>query len=452
MTLDTSAGAAERLYVRFVDPNGNEFRPVSYGPFWQGMVKVADGWTVVRDWTNGRVVEGVLTAEVVDEQGDIVPIDLIEKKMSWVAKNAVWLYRHGKTVPVIPLGQMLAWKRDGDRLLIRAGVWDEGNPIVDKAWAEIKAKEKQGGFSIGGTFFRECHGRVCSAKDLNITEFSWTDKPANPEAHITAVAKVKDADGVPGEKPEDLRPPADWWDACMNAQSGKYDEETARAVCGKIFWQNLGGDRSRADPSMFSEKKDDELMAEKSEAARWGKNPPCPANADCSGSDSNTPLAIPGSGSTLTPQPAAQAEKAQAPPASPPTPPTPEPKNEEPPKTKDEHGQAQASDVEARLVRVEQMLQQLLAAQKPAPVAAPPPEPPMTMDATRVKEMEAKIASLQAALTAKDGTPPRRGDASEKTPTLTPKAKFTDIVGNAELHRRADMAALGIPMKKERKG
>lgn len=46
---------------------------------------------------------------------------------------------------------------------------------------------------------------------------------------------------------QDEKPPKDWWDACMANVTGA----DKAAVCGHIFHHTLGGDRSRADPSMF---------------------------------------------------------------------------------------------------------------------------------------------------------------------------------------------------------
>ncbi len=46
---------------------------------------------------------------------------------------------------------------------------------------------------------------------------------------------------------QDEKPPADWWDACISHVTGA----DPAAVCGHIFHHVLGGDRSRADPSMF---------------------------------------------------------------------------------------------------------------------------------------------------------------------------------------------------------
>lgn len=47
---------------------------------------------------------------------------------------------------------------------------------------------------------------------------------------------------------QDEKPPADWWDACIASVEGA----DPAAVCGHIFHHVLGGDRSRADPGMFS--------------------------------------------------------------------------------------------------------------------------------------------------------------------------------------------------------
>ena len=57
---------------------------------------------------------------------------------------------------------------------------------------------------------------------------------------------------------QDEKPPKDWWDACIASVTGA----DPAAVCGHIFHHVLGGDRSRAKPSMFKGKTADKLLEE----------------------------------------------------------------------------------------------------------------------------------------------------------------------------------------------
>lgn len=70
---------------------------------------------------------------------------------------------------------------------------------------------------------------------------------------IDVALKKEDGEPMdPVQKPNDERPPKEWWDSCMSRMGDQYPEEERRAkVCGHIFFNILGGDRSRAKPDMF---------------------------------------------------------------------------------------------------------------------------------------------------------------------------------------------------------
>lgn len=63
------------------------------------------------------------------------------------------------------------------------------------------------------------------------------------------------------QKPDEQKPPEDWWDACVANVEGA----DPAAVCGHIFYHVLGGDRSKADPSMFKKGKQDLAFKEEFE-------------------------------------------------------------------------------------------------------------------------------------------------------------------------------------------
>lgn len=73
--------------------------------------------------------------------------------------------------------------------------------------------------------------------DIEPWAVTLCEQGINPKAHVQVISKQDE-----GEKP-----PKDWWDACVASVEGG----DPAAVCGHIFFNVLGGDRSRANPSMF---------------------------------------------------------------------------------------------------------------------------------------------------------------------------------------------------------
>jgi hypothetical protein len=83
--------------------------------------------------------------------------------------------------------------------------------------------------------------QVRKIDDIDPYETSYVKEGMNPRAEFQVLAKTQNEI----RKPNDDRPPAAWWDACK--ASGKSDE-----LCGYLFYTVLGGDRGKADPSMFN--------------------------------------------------------------------------------------------------------------------------------------------------------------------------------------------------------
>jgi hypothetical protein len=106
-------------------------------------------------------------------------------------------------------------------------------------------------FSISGKPIRseriQVDGRtIRKVYDIDPTEVAIVKEGMNPMADFDIIKTDL-------QKPDDQRPPQDWWDACMAHVEGG----DPAAVCGHIFYHVLGGDRSRADPSMFRKGKVD---------------------------------------------------------------------------------------------------------------------------------------------------------------------------------------------------
>jgi len=121
------------------------------------------GWTLTshaRTWPTDRLLEGFITQEIRDAHGDVIELGAIEEVMPWVGEFAVISYKHGYGGKgFVPLGKILAWKREGDKLKIRAGIV-RGSKLIDDIWsAEIAPFGVNGGFSVGGQVLQ----RICQA-------------------------------------------------------------------------------------------------------------------------------------------------------------------------------------------------------------------------------------------------------------------------------------------------
>lgn len=156
-----------------------------------------DGWVYVRDPPTQRIIEGVLSCEIRDLQGDIIELDAVAARMPWISLHAPLLYKHGhdRSRGACPLGEMVAWKYDqvGKQILVRDYI-KEGSPLVDDIYHnEIQPIGTRAGFSIGGAVLdKTCwveKGRlVCNCHDTDVVEHSWTPRPANPRSYLRYVS------------------------------------------------------------------------------------------------------------------------------------------------------------------------------------------------------------------------------------------------------------------------
>ena len=193
-------------------------------------------WNNERDWYNGRIVESVLSWEVVDKDNQKLLIGGISPHMPWFTKYGVIHYGNtpqGHTPRVI--GEPLAWKVDGNKLLIKWGVHDR-YPFQNDAWREIQAYGTEGCVSLGGQPLSEpkkvCSGGSCHEEidETGVWEASFVGThPANPGAKNLFVSLAKSEHLI--EKPFGT-----WenWDDCMAEMTQRYDKDTAKKVCGKL--------------------------------------------------------------------------------------------------------------------------------------------------------------------------------------------------------------------------
>ena len=264
---------------------------------------------------NERIVAGWASVEIVDLQGDVIPVDVLERAMyKYVDRGGHILYRHSN----MPVGKILRWEiREHPELTKQYkkpvyGVWIEAkifnNYELDNMVWNLIRQGKIKGFSIGGV------GKERKAKiknedgsetevdlvtEIELTEISLVEEPANPLAKIEAInwmAKSIDKIIENIQKQESERPPKKWWNNCIEAarefadnpeafcgwlwyhgeeegfghirdaffksawiqiqkpfagfknfddcirhmREEGYDEESARRICGKLYWEYEG--------------------------------------------------------------------------------------------------------------------------------------------------------------------------------------------------------------------
>jgi HK97 family phage prohead protease len=161
-----------------------------------------------------RIVAGWASVEILDSQGDIIPIEEIERAMYILMdRGGQILYGHGNK----PIGKILKWEirkhpeADANGLWVVAKIYKD-YPLDDEVWRLVKEGQLKG-FSIGAQGRKEKRvlkdksvnlpDSVNVVRDLNLMEISIVPTPANPLATIEQVNYIaKGMDG--GDKKLDL--------------------------------------------------------------------------------------------------------------------------------------------------------------------------------------------------------------------------------------------------------
>jgi len=144
-----------------------------------------------------RLVSGWASVEVVDLQGDIVPISELKRAMyHFMDRGGLIMYAHSNK----PVGKVLQWEvekypgTDVYGIRIVAKIFKD-YPIDDAVWKAIKNGELRG-FSIGAQareekrLIKDVNGQVREVgvlHDLNLMEISIVKEPANPLALVEEV-------------------------------------------------------------------------------------------------------------------------------------------------------------------------------------------------------------------------------------------------------------------------
>jgi len=242
-----------------------------------------------------RIFEAWGSVEIKDKDGELIPIEELEKVMPILMDRGGYIIdQHTNRV----VGKILNYEIKEHPETGKKGVYIRGKifndyELDDQVWEEIKSG-KRTGLSFGGrskkqeiAFSFENKEPVKVLREIEGYEFSVVDKPANPLATfewINPIAKqykeperMRDmiAEAVYGKKFDELtdeqkqkvcniaqkikevgkaleevqKPFAGFkdFDDCirhMKEEQG-YDEETARKVCGKIYWQTEGKNKKK---------------------------------------------------------------------------------------------------------------------------------------------------------------------------------------------------------------
>jgi len=151
-------------------------------------------WQVYRpEWYNERILETFISSPIIDKQNDKIGTDTIKESMDFYMKYGVYSYKHEE----MPVGLPLAYKVKDGKVKIRVGIHDK-LPMHTRVWDEMKIYGDKGGSSIRGEAEKQekiCEGEVChnNISELSLWSVSWVgNKPANPEATVTAVAAAKE--------------------------------------------------------------------------------------------------------------------------------------------------------------------------------------------------------------------------------------------------------------------
>ena len=188
------------------------------------MADANTNWKVYRpEWYNDRILETYISSPIIDKQNDKIGTDTIKESMDFYMKYGVYSYKHEE----MPVGLPLAYKVKDGKVKIRVGVHNK-LPMHDRVWEEMKIYGDKGGSSIRGEAEKQekvCEGDVChnNISELSLWSVSWVgNRPANPEATVTAVAAAKTEEPVKVTKQVTLDEIEGMVEKIIERKNGKY--------------------------------------------------------------------------------------------------------------------------------------------------------------------------------------------------------------------------------------
>ncbi len=225
---------------------------------------------VVKDDDN-RLVEGWASVEVLDRQGDIVPIEAVKTAFVNYMINGGNIMKEHQNKPV---GRVIQWEVakneigvEGVKMIVEI---NKNNTVADDTWREIKAGLLNG-FSIAGrkldSEVKMDNGgnQIQVLKALDLNEISIVREPANQYALLEHVSIAKGMKTMDIEVTKEMEHEVFFkflkasypWDKCLEDNKEKYGEEGAKKICGSI--------REKYGKSMDDEWNESDANANKSE-------------------------------------------------------------------------------------------------------------------------------------------------------------------------------------------
>ena len=181
-------------------------------------------WKVYRpEWYNERILETYISSPSIDKQNDKIETNTIKEAMDFYMKYGVYSYKHEE----MPVGLPLAYKIKDGKVKIRVGIHNR-LPMHDRVWEEMQIYGDKGGSSIRGEAEKQekvCEGKVChnNISELSLWSVSWVgNKPANPEATVTAVAAAKEDEPVKLTKQVTLDEIEEMVEKIIERKNGEY--------------------------------------------------------------------------------------------------------------------------------------------------------------------------------------------------------------------------------------
>ena len=222
-------------------------------PSYHGVTKISE---------EDRLIAGWISVEVVDRQGEVIPIEELRKAMvKFMDRGGPLLFGHSNR----PIGKILSYEVREHPDTGKPGIYVIAKifrdyTMDDIVWELIK-EGKITGFSVAGRAEAEVvqgdGGTHVSRKNIELLEISLVDRPANPyaiieEYNVFAKGDERDCESRYMEDERHFK-----LMTCPGSESGKkwrfcgcvrymicrgYDSEEAEAICRKIKDRENGGD------------------------------------------------------------------------------------------------------------------------------------------------------------------------------------------------------------------
>jgi len=193
---------------------------------------------------NERIFSGWGSVEIIDRQGDIIPIKEFEPVMKILMRRGAPIVDSHSNHKV---GEIISYKfRDNEKgergLYLTAKIYKD-YPTDNEVWEGIKNGD-YAGFSLGGKAGEKipiCNREGCYnvVKDIEVWEFSVVEKPANQKSLIDHVNKLAKSDNVIYivKNGYIIQKPFAGYENFDECVAQNRDKDKAEAYCGTIKYR-----------------------------------------------------------------------------------------------------------------------------------------------------------------------------------------------------------------------